>query len=264
MLILIDGYNFLDGAGILALGPGHYSLEKSRRAILRVLRARLTEAERLETTVVFDGTRAPRGLKRRDQQFGVTILYSRSGELADDLIEDLIARHTHPRRLTVVSSDHRIQRAARRRQARPVDSVQWYRSLLPAEDHEPSVAKEPGAWDPDQPPSTEGTQDTSGGSVSAWMKAFGPIDLDALRAEVAADQFQPTARAPASPDAEGAPDRAHDAPGQRGAPSDRGDSDSVKDVPFPEGHGEDILDKEEQAQDGWHPFPKGYGEDLLE
>ena len=42
-----------------------------------------------------------------------------------DLIEELIAAHATPKRLTVVSSDHRIQVSARRRGALAVDSEPW-------------------------------------------------------------------------------------------------------------------------------------------
>ncbi|HEY5310864.1 MAG TPA: hypothetical protein VIK18_00045, partial [Pirellulales bacterium] len=41
-------------------------------------------------------------------------------------IEELIRQDSAPRRLTVVSSDHRLQRAAHRRKARAVDSDRWY------------------------------------------------------------------------------------------------------------------------------------------
>jgi hypothetical protein len=37
----------------------------------------------------------------------------------------LIRKHSSPRALTVVSSDHRLHRAARRRRATPIDSDRW-------------------------------------------------------------------------------------------------------------------------------------------
>ena len=41
---------------------------------------------------------------------GITVHFARDSD-ADAMIEDLIAAHHTPRTLTVVSSDHRIQRA---------------------------------------------------------------------------------------------------------------------------------------------------------
>lgn len=46
--------------------------------------------------------------------FGITVLFA-IGEQADDLIERLIKSHAAPKKLTVVSDDHRIQQAGRRR-----------------------------------------------------------------------------------------------------------------------------------------------------
>ena len=42
------------------------------------------------------------------------------------MLEELIETHAAPRSLVVVSSDHRVQRAARRRGAAFRDSDQWY------------------------------------------------------------------------------------------------------------------------------------------
>jgi hypothetical protein len=45
------------------------------------------------------------------------------------MIEELLEQHPSPRSLVVVSSDHRVQRAARRRGATYVDSARWYSEL---------------------------------------------------------------------------------------------------------------------------------------
>jgi hypothetical protein len=58
------------------------------------------------------------------------VLFAVDYDDADALLEELIARHSAPRKLTVVSSDRRLQRAARRRKARVMDSQAWYEELL--------------------------------------------------------------------------------------------------------------------------------------
>ena len=68
-----------------------------------------------QTTIVFDAKQAPPGLPHQLDHGGITVIFARGYDDADELIEELIASNSTPRRLTVVSSDHRIQRAARRR-----------------------------------------------------------------------------------------------------------------------------------------------------
>ncbi len=59
----------------------------------------------------------------------MTVRYASEYRDADALIEQLIEEHHAPRSLLVVSSDHRIQRAARRRRASFIDSDRWYSAL---------------------------------------------------------------------------------------------------------------------------------------
>ena len=70
-----------------------------------------------ETTIVFDAAEAPPGLPRVVTHEGMTVRYASDYDDADALIEELIAGDHVPRSLMVVSSDHRLQRAARRRRA---------------------------------------------------------------------------------------------------------------------------------------------------
>jgi len=126
MSLLIDGYNLLNAVGIVGRGVGRSSLERSRRALLNFLAESLDAAEAARTTVVFDASEAPRGLPRVVEHGGLTVRFAAGYADADSLIEELIRADTAPRRLTVVSSDHRLQRAARRRKARAVDSDVWF------------------------------------------------------------------------------------------------------------------------------------------
>jgi hypothetical protein len=56
----------------------------------------------------------------------LTIIYALGYEDADTLIEILIQKNSIPKKLTVVSSDHRLHKAALRRKSTPVDSDQWF------------------------------------------------------------------------------------------------------------------------------------------
>jgi predicted RNA-binding protein with PIN domain len=124
MALLIDGYNLLHVTGLVGrVGSG---LQGSREALLRFLAAAIEPKELRDTTVVFDAAEAPPGLPRTVTHEGMTIRYASDYDEADALIEELIAANNVPRSLTVVSSDHRLQRAARRRRAPFVDSDVWF------------------------------------------------------------------------------------------------------------------------------------------
>ncbi|MCL4207586.1 MAG: NYN domain-containing protein [Pirellulaceae bacterium] len=129
MALIIDGYNLLNATGIAGGGTAGSSLAQSRAALLDFLAARLAAADRYTTTVVFDGRNAPPGLAPTFIHRGITVRFARPHREADDLIEELIRSDTSPRRLTVVSSDHRLHRAARRRRATPIDSEVWFRQF---------------------------------------------------------------------------------------------------------------------------------------
>lgn len=130
MALLIDGYNLIHGANILGRGVGPRGLERARLALLEFLVASLSEADRNTATVVFDAENAPPGLPRMTTYQGVTVRFSAGYRDADELIEELIGKDSAPRKLTVVSSDHRLHKAARRRKATAIDSDIWYAEML--------------------------------------------------------------------------------------------------------------------------------------
>jgi predicted RNA-binding protein with PIN domain len=130
MPILIDGYNLMYAAGIVGPGSGKGGLERSRSALARFVGESLEPAERSRAIVVFDAAGAPPGLPSSITLHGVAIRFAKGYHDADELLEELIAADNAPRRLTVVSSDHRIQRAARKRRATAVDSDVWYLTVL--------------------------------------------------------------------------------------------------------------------------------------
>jgi uncharacterized protein len=176
MALLIDGYNLLHASGILGRGVGPGGLERSRRALVNFLAESLDERELAETTVVFDAHEPPPGLPRASRQRGLQVRFAERGSDADSLIEQLIAEHSAPRRLTVVSSDHRLHRAARRRRAKAVDSDRWYHEVL-RQRIERARRDDPAASSKPSDPSTEG-------EVQYWMRRFGLItDSDGQQAD---------------------------------------------------------------------------------
>lgn len=115
---LIDGYNLLGALGLIQGDLGPAGLERGRRQLLDHLADRL-KAESSRALIVFDAFRKPRRAQAEQEHRGLQIRFAR-GE-ADDLIEELMHAYPQRERLTVVSSDHRLHRAARRLQVRVLD-----------------------------------------------------------------------------------------------------------------------------------------------
>jgi predicted RNA-binding protein with PIN domain len=126
MHLLIDGYNLLHASGIFGRGKGPGGFERSRVALLNFVAESMDEGERSTVTVVFDAAGAPPGLPSSMTHRDVHVRFAKGYASADDLLEELIRADSVPRKLTVVSSDHRIQRAAHRRRATAVDSDVWF------------------------------------------------------------------------------------------------------------------------------------------
>ena len=78
--------------------------------------------------VVCDGVVKPHSPEESPVD-GVELRYSGRGRSADDVIVELIDADSAPRRLTVVSSDRQVQKAARRRRCKVVSSEDFIRVL---------------------------------------------------------------------------------------------------------------------------------------
>jgi predicted RNA-binding protein with PIN domain len=129
MSLLIDGYNLLNAAPVDPVDRGPTPLFRARQGLLNFLGDALDEKIRGQTTIVFDASEAPPGLPREFVIYDMKIIFAREFPQADVLIEELIEAESAPRSLLVVSGDHRLHRAARRRGAKAIDSDVWYESL---------------------------------------------------------------------------------------------------------------------------------------
>jgi predicted RNA-binding protein with PIN domain len=164
MPLIIDGYNLLHASGILGSGRGQGHLERARTALLNCLAESLPENEISQTAVVFDAREPPWNVARQVKHAGITVHFASRYEDADSQIEELIRAHTSPKKLTVVSSDHRLHRAAKRRKATPVDSDVWFLELMRSR----AARNQP---DPEKVVKPEGP--FSNIEVEYWLKHFG-------------------------------------------------------------------------------------------
>jgi predicted RNA-binding protein with PIN domain len=122
--LVIDGYN------VTKTGYPTLSLHEQRVRLLRGLGS-LAARTGAEVTCVFDGAQLG-GPVPVPQPKGVRVLFSKPGEIADELIRRLVAAEPPGRPLIVVSSDREVADGVRRSGARPVPSAMLVRALARA------------------------------------------------------------------------------------------------------------------------------------
>ncbi len=177
--ILIDGYNLVFDLGYLSHQIGDGDLHRARERLLNQL-VQITDANRRkELTIVFDARDPPPGRPAEMEFQGMTVLFARDHESADDLIELLIKKHSSPRQLVVVSSDHRLHRAAARRRATAIDSDVWFDRLEREAQQPPEEQELPQNVKP---------QSCSKTQVRDWEKEFGDVSIEKIEQELDAEK----------------------------------------------------------------------------
>lgn len=161
MGLLIDTYNVLHVTGVLP-----ESLAGLDAPGLADLVGAHAMAGVKTALLVCDGSGGPAddGFPRAHSP-GVSIVYAGRHSDADSLIERLIEEDSAPRRLVVVSSDRRVQRAARRRGARVEESEAFLRRIV-ARARKAAPGSAPG-----NPLRAQVPLDAY--STASWMRLFG-------------------------------------------------------------------------------------------
>jgi len=167
MPTLIDGYNLLHAMGRLTARDGKKALEGARRWLL--LQVKLGRTAGDDVTVVFDASAAPPGAPASEEHDHIHFKFAH-GQTADDLIEDIIHGESSPRLLTVVSDDHRIQHAARRRGCVVLGCLDYFERLQQPTPVPPAPAVEVSVKPEGSTP--EETQ--------RWLEAFRDVPDDPL------------------------------------------------------------------------------------
>jgi predicted RNA-binding protein with PIN domain len=102
--ILVDGYSLLHGWPGLAPGKPRHSAA-AREQLVRVL-AQHRDADGTPITVFFDGGGGPGGPPTAESTPELEILFSRSGQTADQMIERAVHRFAPYGEVLVVTDDH--------------------------------------------------------------------------------------------------------------------------------------------------------------
>ncbi len=142
--LLIDGYNLLHQSPVMGRNRGKNWLEQARHRLVGYLASLLNAAQRKQTMIVFDASRRRSTTPDDETLWDIRVIYAIDHQEADDLVEKIVRQHPTPRLLTVVSSDHRLQRCARARRATAIDCDAWLAQLESAQrlsNKLPAVAK---------------------------------------------------------------------------------------------------------------------------
>jgi uncharacterized protein len=173
MPYLIDGYNLYH-----AVCKSSEELSHLTPGGLCLMIAADMQRLRDGAIIVFDG-RQPPGRHGAIQPEGfVKIIFSGPDSDADTRIVTLIDQNTAPRRLVVVSSDRQIRKAAHRRRATGLTSLEYLLMM-----QKRSLVKKPPPSEP-----FEKRHGTSPDQLNAWLKLFG-IDPDSSDDPTARTRF---------------------------------------------------------------------------
>jgi predicted RNA-binding protein with PIN domain len=148
-----------------AVAPGE--LEESRRQLVAFLAHGFGPG--IKITIVFDAAHAPRNVPRQLTQHGLHIEFAPATQSADDRIETLIEEASAPASLVVVSNDHRLQNAARRRGAEAWSHDALLDFLGKRQARPKATPAEPGA---------EKSETLSPEELRRWMLEFGHLQND--------------------------------------------------------------------------------------
>ena len=119
--VIVDGYN------VTKTGYPDLPLEQQRSRLVAGLVA-LVARSGAEVTCCFDGATVGGHIPSMSRR-GVRVLFSKPGEIADELIRRLVRAEPQGRPVVVVSSDREVADGVRRHGARPVTSAALVRRL---------------------------------------------------------------------------------------------------------------------------------------
>lgn len=205
-ILLIDGYNLMHAAG---MGRHDYKpgeLLQCRTKLLRFLLNKLSAAEVRTTTIVFDARDPPPDRPAQVVISGLKVLFANPSGDADVVIQEWLSRHSSPSRVTLVSSDRVLQRAARGCRSKFVGSEEFLHELdrrrgsrshshatgadSSGTDSTGAGSKRPARLDDAKP-----AAQLSASQTAYWLKVFGDVPFDAAMA-TAEDETRATGRMP--------------------------------------------------------------------
>lgn len=178
--IIIDGYNLMHAAGMgrRSYGPG--DLERCRNRLIRSLTQHLSASALRQTTIVFDAFTSGSNRHRRQRLDDLIIEFAPKGEDADGVIEKMLLTHSVPKRVLVVSSDHRLHKAAARRKAKCVDSEDFWDNVASFSGEPPSESSPENLTDNHSPRANEQRPTIDEAELATWMAEFSDAENESV------------------------------------------------------------------------------------
>ena len=178
LLLLIDGYNVIAPVAPPSRSPRSREpdvrwLQRERLQLIGRLVEHLDREVRGRTCVVFDAANPPADRPSQFQVEGIEVSFAVDYSEADDLLEEIIAAHSAPKSLAVVSSDHRVQTAAKRRGSQAFDSQDWLDDLLDGKVRLAASVNLRAGQGSEQIGDEKPTQTIDSDAVEKWMREFG-------------------------------------------------------------------------------------------
>jgi uncharacterized protein len=198
LFLIIDGYNLMHAMGLARRSYGPGDLERCRNRLIQRVTSALDRPVAADSVIVFDATAAAPRDPPQAHQTPLQVIYSKDGRDADAEIELMLSCHSSPKQVLIISSDHRLHKAARRRKARCMDSEDFCVQLETS--HDGSIRKSPSArplapsstrekqHQPKKhhptPPLSEPKPSTTSESEADYAQDFLKIDIDEIKRAV--------------------------------------------------------------------------------
>ena len=192
---LIDGYNVMHVAGIAESGMGRERFRKARRRFLDQIAQAMGDMV-AETTVVFDANKPPADFPVESNYRGMAIVFALADASADARIERILAKHSTPKALTVVSNDREVRQSATRRKARAMKADEFL-DRLPTLAYERRLPLNPGP-DPEAVRREPALDDAE---RAYWQEVFGAVEaVPEAKPSASSKKASKTSGPPPAPD----------------------------------------------------------------
>ena len=155
-MFIIDGHNLLWAIQEADDGSESISDVQLCRIVGRYLKLAGEKGE-----IIFDGT-GPRDKSGFEDISNLEVFFAGLGTDTDTIIEDKIRANTAPKRLSIVSSDRRLRKAAQVRKATAVKSELFWSNL------QKQLSRKKGIREP-----AAKRQGLTDGETKQWLKFFG-------------------------------------------------------------------------------------------
>jgi len=143
MHIIIDGYNLIRQSPSLWQFESR-GLEEGRHELIRRL-SRFKKERGHTITVVFDGWIGGSPKEERYNEKGITVIYSKKGEQADEVIKRMVRKGRSS--VIVVTSDRSVADAATRNGGTAIPSPEFESRITLSDRESSAFAEEPREYD---------------------------------------------------------------------------------------------------------------------